>query len=643
MRGLLLSLLTFSSISSLAAVGLEGGAAQATMLAESRRLSQDRQWLKLLHFEKDFFQVRESQIDSPSFFFSPKGKKDPHAELIETIVAFFAEKGKDPNTHAQCRFPARYKWLKEKLKDSKIHWLDVNCDRFDAFFRGLQGESISLVFSSYYLNNPSSAFGHTFLRINKAPSAKDGQRHELLDYGLNYAAEANTNNAFLYGFKGLFGMFPGQFRSIPYYYKVREYNNAESRDLWEYELKLPATSVDMVIAHVWELGPSQIDYWYLTENCSYHMLSILEAADPSVDILSKLDQYVIPADTVRVLWNKTDLIKSYKYRPSIRQVFFERQKHLNRDEKEELTRLIEQIKKQDEIIYSESFLKRTPESQAKILDAYIDYIDFRYSKEVQEAGREFQLKMRVLTKRSEIPVDAEVIVMDPPPEERPHLAHPSGRWGVGYLHDTVGGDYATLTHRFALHDRLDPAWGYPSYSQITFFDLGFSYGPSYSDTDEKKFELENFAAFELISASPWSSLIPEKSWRFKLGVERTRNENFLPTHEGIVRLGYGWTFEQGPWDLSAQLQGEVHYGPTLYDNKVWAGAGPLLELHYRVNSWWLWQGSVFYRRDSAWDQKDYFRSQIETQYSFSKTWGVRASYRNERFLEETSIQLFNYY
>ncbi|KYG64474.1 hypothetical protein AZI85_03405 [Bdellovibrio bacteriovorus] len=641
---MLLSVLPFLFLNSWSASSVpdSSSAAKVLQIAQTKKLAEDRQWQKLLHFERDTFFVTESQIDSPNFFLSVKGKKDPHAELEATIQAFFQEPPADVNEHAQCKFPARYQWLKDHLKNENILWKDLKCDRYLAFAKGMQGESVSLVFSSYYLNNPSSAFGHTFLRVNKA-AEQDGQRHELLDYGLNYAAEADTNNAFLYGFKGLFGLFPGQFRAIPYYYKVREYNNAESRDLWEYELDIKPRAVSMLVAHVWELGPAQIDYWYLTENCSYHMLSILEAADPNVDILAHLDHYVIPADTIRVLWIKTSLIKSYKYRPSIRQVYFERGKILNKEEQKEFAELVHQIRAQDEIVYGKSFQDRTPESQAKILDAFIDFIDFQYSKEVQEAGREAQLKMRVLGKRSEIAVEPQIIKIDPAPEDRPHLAHPSGRWGVGYLHDTSDKDLALLTHRFALHDRLDPAWGYPTYSQITFFDLGFSYGSSYSNPDEKRFELENFAAFELVSASPWSKLIPDHSWRFKLGIERTRNENFLPTHEGVMKLGGGWTFDYGTFDITAQVQGEVHYGPSLADNNFWVGAGPLLEVHYKVNAWWLWQAGLYYRRDSAWNQQDYFRSQIETQYSFTKSFGVRASYRNERFLEETSLQLFNYY
>lgn len=608
-----------------------------------RRLGNQRQWHKLLHFEKDFFRIQESQIDSDSFFYSPVGKKNPVAELEATAQNFFQGEATDVNDRAQCRFPARYRWLKGQLKDLKIQWPDLSCERYEAFAKGLQGESVSLVFSSYYMNNPSSAFGHTFLRINKKPSAKDGQRHELLDYGLNYAADTDTNNAFLYGFKGLFGMFPGTFRAIPYYYKVREYNNAESRDLWEYELRLGPEAVAMLVAHVWELGPARIDYWYLTENCSYHMLSILEAADPSVDVLSKLDQYVIPADTVRVLWTKTDLVKSFAYRPSVREVFFVRWNRLTDSEKDQLSWLAHQVTVQDEIVYSQEFLKSPAASQARVLDTFIDFIDFRYSKEVQEASREGQLKMRVLGKRSEVELAPEAVTINPLPQDQPHLAHPSGRWGLGVKHDTADRDYLLLSHRFALHDRLDPAWGYPRYSQISFFDLDFSYGESYSEPGRKKFDLENFSAFELISASEWTSLLPENSWRFKLGVERTQNENFNPVHEAVVRLGYGWTYGLGKFDLTAQLQGEVHYGATLSENNLWGGAGPLVDLHYQVNSYWSVEALAQYRRDSSWDRQDYLKTQIQTQWSFSKTWGLRAVYRNQRFLEESSLQLLNYY
>ena len=75
------------------------------------------------------------------------------------------------------------------------------------------------------------------------------------------------------------GCFVEHLQTCPSYYKVREYNNAESRDLWEYELNVDQETVDMLIAHYGRLV-LLIDYWYLTENCSYHMFTLLEAANP---------------------------------------------------------------------------------------------------------------------------------------------------------------------------------------------------------------------------------------------------------------------------------------------------------------------------------------------------------------------------
>mgnify|MGYP000400942330 CR=1 FL=1 len=106
---------------------------------------------------------------------------------------------------------------------------------------------MSLVFSAYNVSSPSSAFGHTLLRVSKEKlSAKSNKRkYELLDYGINYAASIpEGTNPMLYAFGGMGGIFPGNFSSVPYYYKIREYNDYEARDIWSYELNLSQEEVD---------------------------------------------------------------------------------------------------------------------------------------------------------------------------------------------------------------------------------------------------------------------------------------------------------------------------------------------------------------------------------------------------------------
>ena len=152
----------------------------------------------------------ESQEDGPDFFNSPTGKNDPQAELVATLKNFFIplENLKPEQEHPQCIFPARYKWLKAQLAFDPAQLPERHCDRIESWLNDLNPEKITLVFASYYMNNPSSMFGHTFLRIDKK---REGPQQKLLDYGVNYAALPDTNNPLGYTVKGLFGGFKGIF------------------------------------------------------------------------------------------------------------------------------------------------------------------------------------------------------------------------------------------------------------------------------------------------------------------------------------------------------------------------------------------------------------------------------------------------
>ena len=119
-------------------------------------------------------------------------------------------------------------------------------------------------------------FGHTLLRVD----AKDQTRHkELVAFAINFAAEPETDdNPALFAIKGLIGSYPGRYTVMPYYRKVREYNDIESRDIWEYKLKLNEEEVNRVLLHLWEMQRAEFDYYFLDENCSYQLLSLLDVA-----------------------------------------------------------------------------------------------------------------------------------------------------------------------------------------------------------------------------------------------------------------------------------------------------------------------------------------------------------------------------
>ncbi len=622
----------------LAHADLKSSATQLKSWSEAEKWSDDLTWRKLLHFESTTFGGLESQVDGDDFFFSPLGKKDRQAELNASIEAFFSpelqSEDKDEKTVPICRFPGRVSWLKKKVGARAIDWPARACPRFEKFKKTMGGPGVSLIFSSYYLNNPSSAFGHTFLRINKAP-AENGNRYELLDYGLNYAANRDTDNALLYAVKGLFGMFSGTFTATPFYYKVREYSNAESRDLWDYELNITPETVERLIEHVWELGPTLMNYWYLSENCSYHMFSILEAADSKIDLLSRLKTFVIPSDTVQVVWQVPGLVKAVHFRPSIRTELLSRARDLSGDEINIVIQAIKSKKIPDELN------GQTPKSQVRILDTIVDYIDFKYSYEIQVEGSDIlKFKSQVLNRRSQIDLISEAVKIEAPPLEKPHEAHGSRRLGVGYLMVKEKASRYLLDYKFALHDQLDPIQGYPEYAQITFFNFQVSY-----EEVSHSLALEDWTLFEVRSNSPFSNLQNDLSWNFRVASERVRNDNCDFCRWSGVTGGAGGTWSLGSSPLTLLSLGLK--GTTALRNEnntqIWVGAGPEVRLRLRWTPYFISMFEAWQRLDVQGAERVYFQRGFSSQYSFSKSFGVRVGYMDYGFDKTGSVQFLSYY
>jgi len=264
-------------------------------------LSSSYTWLKLLHYKNG-----KSEIDDPAFFLSEKGKTDPEQELQATIKAFETSVEKE-DKHPVCKFPARYYFLKKNIK-IKLK-VTPECKKLNEFLKEINPHSISLVFSDAYINSPASMYGHTFIRID--PPVKS----RLLGYAVNYAAHADQSEGFKYYLKGIFGLYKGFFSIFPYYKKIFEYNNLESRDLWEYSLNISKENVYLITLHVWELKNIYSYYYFFDKNCSYQILHLLDLGKLHLNAVDHFNYWVIPVDTIRFL-KKTGLIRSVYYRPS---------------------------------------------------------------------------------------------------------------------------------------------------------------------------------------------------------------------------------------------------------------------------------------------------------------------------------------
>src|SRR5262249_45834762 len=154
--------------------------------AKAKRLAQKPSWLRLGHWRGTLTGGWKSEADGKGFFVSPHGAEDPEAELDPTLMAFAA---KPPGAKVLLpvfrRFPARLAWMSEHLGLDPGRIRVIPCPTFEEYWQRLRPQSATLVFSAYYLNNPASAFGHTFLRINRSEEAGTTKHEELLDHGID--------------------------------------------------------------------------------------------------------------------------------------------------------------------------------------------------------------------------------------------------------------------------------------------------------------------------------------------------------------------------------------------------------------------------------------------------------------------------
>lgn len=569
-----------------------GYAEQLVARARQLKLAQDRTWLRLGHYRKGLFGW-DSEVDGDTFFNSPSGKGDPEAELDATLRAFFVSQPKDPLVqHPICHFPARFSWLAAKLAIDGKRLPRVSCPKFFEFASKLNARSVTLVFSSYYLNNPASAFGHTFLRINKATRKDEREGRELLDYGVDYAAVVDTNNALFYAFKGLFGLFPGTFNKMPFYYKVREYNDFESRDLWEYDLDLTADEVQMLVAHLWELGSTFFRYFYLSENCSYQILGALEVVNPKFEMTSRLGWPVLPSDTLKALLSNPGLVKSLHYRPSNRTKFKSLRETLTASELSGVDALLRDPTAKLDASFDLA-------EQVKIIDAAIDLVGIEYARDLTKKRGEMdqhgiELEQALLERRSGYDIESEEQTFRPPIDKYPHAGHESARVGLGSGYERYGGWYHTLNYRLALHDLADPARGYPDTSEIEFINGSLRYY-----VESPKVTFEDFSLVRVRSLSPLTRYDQKLSWMVDTGAKRVEDEGCDGCVGGYFAIAGGFAVEPFGRAVSLFALGKLELNAPIepgFFGFLRVGVGPYggVRLHFSDDVRALFTGSYSY-------------------------------------------------
>jgi len=550
--------------------------------AREQKLGHSTAWKKLLFYSNHLIQSDTSMIDSAAYFNDPQGDKNPEAELLATLAAFFKPIAGADDTHPQCFFRARYQWLKERLKFNPARLPEHPCPKFTEWFKEVDYTKASLVFSSYFVNSPSSMWGHTFMHMHRR--VEPGKAHsELLDDAVNFAAAVPPGQTGpIYMLRGAFGFYPGKFMLARYYHKIQEYNNYESRDLWEYDLDLTPEELRWMMVILWEVGPHWMDYYYFDENCSFIMLSLIEAARPSVDLTSSFDVWVTPGDTIREVARAPGLMTGVRYRPSSLSRFLERSDALSGEEREIVIDLVRSSGKDDSAAMAELH-ERTKESQAKILDAVLEFIDFDEDLAAEkQAVKHALLHKKSLAQRASTGIAATPLTRRPE-AARPDLGHDTGRMGIGGgIADQV--PFVQFEWRPSLHDITFSRLGYSDELGIKFLDVAMR-----AYKGRRGLLLAWVTPIDILSTAPLRPLMTPLSWHLQVGYRslgECPDQDPGACHRTYARGGAGWTFKPlgDPWMLFAIPL--IQLGTSTEDGQVLSGGpGALAGTSLEVAPW----------------------------------------------------------
>lgn len=599
----------------------------AVLLQKSRELNlaDDPTWQTLLHYKKGIFNGYESQIDGSIYFHSKNGKYNPQAELEATLASFFSlkEYSKRIPLSSQCLYVARYYWLNKKIDFDKQKLPEHSCSHFKTYEKSLNAESISVIFPTAFGNSPASMFGHTLLRINK-----EGQTEQtkMLAFSINYAATVDTDNNFLYFVKGFTGGFRGHFSVIPYYSKLREYSEMENRDIWEYKLNLSKEMVDFIIMHSYELEKTYLDYYYFSENCSYHLLSLIEVGLHGNSFTQEAKSWVIPLDTIKILDNKA-MIDSYRYEPSQRTKLQHLIKDLNSKEKKLVFNIFKNGLTQNYVELDTFDINK----KALLLDIAYEYVRYRKIEKASEVRVELSNREReILIARSKLRVKSLPVVV-PQPKASPHKGHDTMRLIAGFG-TTADNEYSTLQWRGAYHNLLDPSAGYIDYYHIEFFNLTANYYHT-----QETFRFERLEAISVMSLPPRTDFSKEFSWHFSTGIQNTDNINkdyfALPYLKGGTGLSYQLGNSHGNY-LYMFADGGIESLVDLQENYSIYGGYRIGMLTKPLSNWKVHLFKTSHRTLSG-DKRDKESLTIEQNIAISRNLSLKLSWE-ETILNQTA-------
>lgn len=563
-------------------------------IAAIKKLDENPQWIKLGHYKNSWRGYRSGFRSG--FFVADNGYKSPHDELMATIKLLYSES--TDKMHPQCYYLARTQWLNKEL-DIAIDDR-VACPERDQWKKQLNVSSVSLIFASGDIGNAASIFGHTFLKLNNPDNQT---KKELLDYGIDYSADANANEGILYALKGLTGFYYGQFAMLPFHQKILGYTNMEGRDLWEYKLNFTKEETEFLLNHLLEMENARAPYYFADDNCSTQILRILEVVRPQLNLVDSIKNFVVPIDTVKLVEKHgemiSQMISQVTYRPSLKTEFSHYYEKLNANQRSYFSTLLKKLNFQSaDFNFSKS-------EKAELLDAVAAALAVEaFKKEINLEEKKYQLYLQRIELGPGKPDELKIRPVDPT------QTHDSSAVSLGVLQNGY-----SIKWRSAFHELEMPHDGLIHHSHAEAFSLSAKYS-----TNTNKLYFDRFTFLQIANLNPSNSLENNLSWKARVDIQ----DQFRPDLEGGIGTSYSLTASD-ELRLSSFVSARHWYSGTQF-----TGVGPELLISYHP---WKQLGlSISTTCFFVGLHDDFLRYKLRSNWQLTEAVGLKFQYEN--FIEK---------
>lgn len=489
-------------------------------------------WKAILHV-KD-----KSPINKQSSAFLSSDNFSLERELQLTIQTLFE------NKHSRCRFPARLSFIKEKLQLPNSVFPMNECVEYNKFLKKVPNTKTFLVYASENVKSASSMLGHIMLRM-------DGINDEgiAVSHGITFFTEIQGFNVPSILLDSLVLGKKGYFQVAPYSEFVKNYQQTEQRNIWEYELSLTAKQKQLIQDITWELGSRDLSYFFHTYNCATVTQLLVASALP--ESIPDLQAWLTPLDVVRFVETK-ELVKKTRLLPSNEWQLRALVDNLPKD-------VIEKSKQNT----VRGTIKLDPtlldEVQVLNLEFYAEYNNFLFFNDVIDDATNDMNKKRIKkigTKFKNFEIDVGQYKMPTDSVFESQLA-------VGFSR-IKNKNWIKLNWFPVANTQLDDKKNVFGETTLTLSDIGLIYSP-----ESQNLKLENWLIYKMHSHVPSSSIINTYSTGIQFGFERHFDDNLNRKLAAFVNGQLGYTYEVAR-DLAFYVEAGLGLGSNMKETYLYA-------------------------------------------------------------------------